>query len=521
MLFNSYAFLFVYLPLALLGYEIAGRFGRRAVIGWLGLASLAFYGYWRPVYVLLLIGSIGINFLASALISRKIPNQLSVKTWLVLAITVDLLILGYCKYLFPFLNYTSHLAGLSRHWADLALPLGISFFTFTQIAYLVDLTQGVAQMESLPNYVLFVTFFPHLIAGPILHHKQMMPQFRRDGPYRLRSADVAMGFSWFVMGLSKKVLLADTFAKSATLAYSSGAPLGTLMSWRGVLAYALQLYFDFSGYSDMALGLARMFSIHFPLNFASPYKATSVIDFWTRWHITLSQYINAYLYTPLQMSIRKRRTAKGKKVNRAAVATPGGFVGMVATPTLTTMFLAGIWHGAGWQYIMYGVLHGFYLSVNHAWRIFRPQPTAEQVAARGTFERLFKRGFSILLTFLAVQVTLVFFRASDCTHAVRMLAGMIGLHGTGTLALGGENHLLALQSAVQIACGLVIVWALPNTQQILSRFNPSYDMVLEDAPMPRWAKWTPTGAWALVVGVLFLASTVGMLDPSTFLYFQF
>ena len=303
MLFNSYAFLFVFLPVALAGYQLAGRFHRRAVVAWLGLASCSFYAYWRPAFLLVLLSSIAINYAAAALISRQIPNKVASSVWLWTAIAANLAALGYFKYFYPVLNFVSP----QHHWVNVALPLGISFFTFTQIAYLVDLHQGVAKQQDIFSYVLFVTFFPHLIAGPILHHKDMMPQFQQEGRKRLRADDLAMGFSWFILGLCKKTLLADTFAKTADVVFKVHGPLAPGIAWRGALCYALQLYFDFSGYSDMALGLARMFSIDFPLNFNSPYKASSMIDFWQRWHITLSQYINAYLFTPLQLGIRSRR----------------------------------------------------------------------------------------------------------------------------------------------------------------------------------------------------------------------
>ena len=343
------------------------------MVVWLGFMSLVFYAYWKPAIVFLLLASIAINYLAAELISRHIPNAVNVRVWLWLAICADLGLLGFFKYLFPFLNFASNVAGSSHHWTNVILPLGISFFTFTQIAYLVDLSQGDATRQDLASYVLFVTFFPHLIAGPILHHKDIMPQFQQDRDYRLRLDDVIVGLSWFIMGLGKKVLLADTFAHTAGLAYGAPGPLGFVLAWRGVLSYALQLYFDFSGYSDMALGLARMFSIDFPLNFSSPYKATNIIDFWQRWHITLTQYITSYLYSPLQFWISARRQEQGKKVSRKAQATLEGFTSLIAFPMMFTFLIAGIWHGAGLQYVVFGCLHGSYLTINHAWRLFGPK----------------------------------------------------------------------------------------------------------------------------------------------------
>ena len=413
MLFNSYPFLFVFLPVALLGYQVAGHFHRRAVVAWLGFVSLAFYAYWRPAFVLLLLASIAINYTAASLISGRIANSIETRLLLLGAIASNLALLGYFKYLFPFLNFASAFSGSTRHWSDVVLPLGISFFTFTQIAYLVDLQQGSATQQDLSSYVLFVTFFPHLIAGPILHHKEMMPQFQQDRQYRLSMSDLSVGFSWFVMGLGKKVLFADTFATTANLVFAAPGPLSAGWAWRGVLNYALQLYFDFSGYSDMALGLARMFSIDFPLNFSSPYKATNIIDFWQRWHITLTQYITTYVYSPVQFWISARRQAAGKKVSRKAQSTPEGFASMIAFPMLFTMFIAGLWHGAGFQYIMYGILHGSYLTVNHGWRLFRHKKVGQSGAAepvQGKAARLLGVAGSVLLTFACVLVGQIFFR---------------------------------------------------------------------------------------------------------------
>ena len=523
MLFNSYAFLFVFLPVALVGYEVAGCFHRRIVVAWLGFMSLMFYAYWRPKFLVVLVVSIAINYLAAGLISRHITNRINSAIWLWAAIFANLAALGYFKYLFPWLNFFSHAAGSAMHWTNVALPLGISFFTFTQIAFLVDLQQGVAKQQDLISYILFVTFFPHLIAGPILHHKEMMPQFQQDRKYRLRFSDLSVGFSWFIMGLGKKVLVADVFAKSADAVFHISGPVPAAAAWRGALCYTLELYFDFSGYSDMALGLARMFSIDFPLNFNSPYKATSIIDFWQRWHMTLSHYITDYLYSPLQFWIRGRRRNAGKPVNRAAFATPGGFGSMIAFPMLFTMFIAGVWHGAGPQFILYGVLHGFFLTVNHAWNMFRQSRTGEtSTRPISRFIGMIHHGSSVLLTFLCVLISLVFFRANSVGQALSVLEGMIGMHGIGssTFALSHEEN--ARNTLIRILIGLFVVWFMPNTQQILSRFKPSLAAkTLTELTSSRGLLWGPNAAWAIPLGGILFFSLVHLQDPSTFLYFQF
>ena len=522
MLFNSYQFLFVFLPIALIGYEIAGRWNRRAVVVWLGLASIGFYSYWNPAFVMVLLGSVALNYFAASLISRRIPNSVDSKAWLWAAIALDLGSLGYFKYLFPFLNGAFSILGSHHAWHNMLLPLGISFFTFTQIAFLVDLQQGIALQQDLSSYVLFVTFFPHLIAGPILHHKDIMPQFQQDRRYRLSLDDFSIGFTWFILGLSKKVLLADYFALSANPAFATGHYLGVLAAWRGVISYSLQLYFDFSGYSDMALGLARMFSIDFPLNFSSPYKARNIIDFWQRWHITLTQYITAYVYSPLQFRISAQRQEKGLKVSRKAQSTPEGFFHMIAMPMATTMLIAGLWHGAGFQFLLYGLLHGIYLSINHAWRLFRhkryPQQVMEQ---RSRVMHTAMHCGSVLLTFFAVIVAQIFFRANSTTDAFHMLASLFGFHNIGgSMAMPGEDKNMLQTAAVVV--GLSIVWFMPNTQQILKNFKPSLQLTEWDKrPVAPQFRWAPKLRWATAVGTLLLVCLIYMQDPSTFLYFQF
>ena len=518
MLFNSYAFLFGFLPIALIGYQVAAHWHRRAVVAWLALISLAFYGYWRPRYLWLLGGSIAFNYIAGALISRKIPNRLSTKLLLWAAIAGNLGALCYFKYLIPWVNGVAAIFRDPFHWSDLILPLGISFFTFTQIAYLVDLEEGGAQQQDLDSYILFVTFFPHLIAGPILHHAEIMPQFQKDRDFRLRADDLAVGFAWFVMGLFKKVVLADRFATEADSAFRATAVLHTRGAWVGVLSYSLQLFFDFSGYSDMAMGLARMFSIDFPLNFSSPYKAQSVIDFWQRWHMTLTRYIMSYLYNPLSMWISRRRASQGKKLSRKATATVEGFAQMVAFPTTVTLFLAGVWHGAGLQFVIFGLLHAAYLMINHAWRTFRTRrPEGEEPSLLVT--RLSGLG-GLLLTYFAVLIAQVFFRATGVRSAAAMIAGMLGRHH-GPLPAAAAS-LLSGNTLLGLVGGYFIVWALPNTQQILASFKPSLQLASSDL-QPSFVRfrWQPTPAWSMALGVVLLLALVKMQNPSTFLYFQF
>ena len=505
------------MPIVLLGYDVAARWHRRAVVAWLALSSLAFYGYWKPAFLVLLCGSILFNYLAGLLISRRIPNHVSQRAWLWTAICANLAVLCYYKYLFPSLNGIAQIFRSPRHWTDVVLPLGISFFTFTQIAYLVDLSQGSAEQQDLDSYVLFVTFFPHLIAGPILHHAEMMPQWQSDRDFRLRADDLAVGFSYFVMGLFKKVILADRFAKDADAAFWWTYSLHAPQAWIGVLAYSLQLYFDFSGYSDMALGLARMFGIEFPLNFASPYKSMNIIDFWQRWHMTLTRYIMTYLYNPISLSVARWRMRHGRKMSRKAMATPSGFLSIIAYPTTVTLFLAGVWHGAGKQFVVFGLLHAMYLSVNHAWRVYRG---ARQAAEPSVFARRAGQVGSLLLTYAAVLVAQVFFRAPGVRSAAAMLAGMAGAHGHADAALSAFHP--GVNAILRLLGGYLIVWCMPNTQQILARFRPALELAPSDkTPSLIPLRWVPTPAWGMALGVCLVLALIKMEDPSTFLYFQF
>ena len=520
MLFSSGTFIFLFLPVSLIGYQLLSHAGRRALLAWLSLTSLFFYGYWNPRYLILLLASILLNFLFSRAVASEINSESARSRWLFAAITVNLLLLGWYKYLFPLLGFLNYYGIVHHDFGDVILPLGISFFTFTQIAYLIDVRQGAAKRQGLLTYGVFVTFFPHLIAGPIIHPREIMPQLEEGRMKGLRSDDIALGLSWFVMGLAKKVLIADRIAPLANALYGHPTSFGFTATWLGVLCYVFQLYFDFSGYSDMALGLARMFSIEFPINFDSPYKASSIIVFWQRWHMTLSRYLQEYLYTPILRSVNSRRMDNGKKVSRKAQATLEGFVQMVFYPTMATMFLAGIWHGAGVQYLIFGVLHGSYLVVNHAWRLWTP--TGSRMHGK------LPAPVSVVLTFLCVTVSLVFFRANGVKDALYVLGTMVGAHGAGPSFAGNpwihsipttSFFLLKLPSAsLTVALCLFATWALPNTQEILGQINR--DLTRLPSLLPNLT-WRPTIAWSTGLTVLFCVAILMLEANAQFLYFQF
>ena len=539
MLFNSYQFICIFLPLVLLGYIVLVRSGHRAVIAWLAFASIVFYGYWKPAFLLVLAGSILVNYLCSRLIVRAAQHASVKRVILVLGIASNLLVLGYYKYLFSLLSFLNDHGIIQHRWHDVLLPLGISFFTFTQIGFLIDLAQGAATPQPFLNYVLFVTFFPHLIAGPIFHHSEVMPQFAEERR-RLNMVDMTVGATWFIIGLFKKVAIADYMAITADQTFSHPGSLSLFNAWGGVLSYAMQLYFDFSGYSDMAIGLARMFSIELPLNFNSPYKSKNIGEFWHRWHMTLTRYLNLYLYNPIALWVSRRRLANHKKVSRKAAATPEGFLTMVAFPTATTMFLAGIWHGAGTQFLIFGLLHGLYLTVHQAWALVRHKPGTQEVPSR--YHSTLVTGASVLLTFLCVLVGQIFFRAASTHDALLMLGAMAGvngitlapplLHMLGPLAGHGMQRGILnppgwshsdLRVVLELAATFFIVWALPNTQQILGIYahrdtTDDHDRTVQP---PVFWNWKPDMLWAVSLSAALFVCLLLMQNPSRFLYFQF
>jgi len=469
MLFNSYIFIFGFLPVVLIGFYQIGRHSHAMAALWLAASSVFFYGWWDLRYVALLLVSIVFNYSAGYLISRKHPapsTQHPARHLLIAAIAVNLCLLGYFKYANFFVNNLTALTGSAWTFAQVILPLGISFFTFTQIAFLVDTYQGKVKEFNFVRYALFVTYFPHLIAGPVLHHKQMMPQFQHPDTYRINLESFNVGLTIFIIGLAKKVLLADQFALYANPVFNAVALGGepTLFeAWVGALAYALQLYFDFSGYSDMAIGLSRMFNVKLPLNFDSPYKAPNIIEFWRRWHMTLSTFLRDYLYVPLGGS---RKGVPRRYAN-----------------LMLTMLLGGLWHGAGWTFVLWGGLHGVYLVINHGWR----KLTGSDGSATG-----WRAVAGIGLTFVVVVVAWVPFRAPDMAAALRMWGGMVGANGVSLpqglasrlpeffsmrAVFEGLTPLTALATRdvlLAIPLGLAVVWGLPNAQQWMSRYDPAW-----------------------------------------------
>ncbi|MDR3531725.1 MAG: MBOAT family O-acyltransferase [Rhodopila sp.] len=506
MLFSSLVFIFGFLPATLIGFYIAARTGRQVAAIWLIGASLLFYGWWNPAAVILLLVSICANYGVAILILRTEPHP-RLQSWITAGgVCFNLGALFYYKYLFSVLGFLHYFFPFVHDIDPIVLPLGISFFSFTQIGYLVDCKAGVTRDRDFLNYMLFVTFFPHLIAGPILHNRDIMPQFADRTTYRVSLENLGVGLSIFVIGLVKKVVCADPLSSWVAAGYAHTDGMEWMAAWNVALCYSLQLYFDFSGYSDMAIGLARTMNIRFPRNFESPYKAQNVIEYWQRWHITLTRFLTSYVYTPIAMSIMRWRISHRLGVNRLAQQTLTGFLAMVATPLVVTMTLAGIWHGSGLTFVIFGVLHALYLCVNHAIRVFHPKPRSR---------RLLSTMGRCLLTYLCVLVASVVFRAPSVSAAMNVLTGMIGLHG---FADAFATH-AGLEHGLHLALLYVVVWLLPNTQQIMHRYSPVLGEI--EAPLTVRLTWDRNVTSAVAIGI---GASIGILalgGTTEFLYFQF
>jgi alginate O-acetyltransferase complex protein AlgI len=460
MLFNSSAFILVFLPLVITGFFVTARMvGPRAAMLWLVVASFVFYGQFKFRYVFLLAGLIVANFYFGRVLLKRSRGGDKRLLLLALFIAVNLGLLCYFKYTNFLIGTANGVFGRHLPLAQIVLPLGISFFTFQKIAYLVDCYRGEVDRHDFLDFSLFVSFFPQLIAGPIVHHKEMMPQFHDPEVFKFSARQLALGLTLFAIGLAKKSLLADPISQWSDAGFAVAYP-GLIQAWDGALAFTFQIYFDFSGYTDMALGLALMIGIRLPSNFASPYAATSIIDFWRRWHMTLSRFLRDYVYFPLGGN---RRGRFRRYVN-----------------LFLTMLIGGLWHGAAWTFVFWGALHGFYLIVNHAWRFLAHTLGIE------LGDREWYRWFCRIITFLTVVVAWVFFRATNFNTAFDMIAGMAGAHGFQ--ATDGFRQLVALAALIPF------VWLLPNSQQLLGRLRP----VLNSPEAARL--WKPLRGFGSVMG---------------------
>lgn len=490
MLFNSYEFIFIFLPITLIGFFGLVKFRlKAAALAWLTLSSMAFYAYWSIAYLPLMLISVAGNYYFGDSINRTEPGTKRAKLLLWLGIAFNLGILGYYKYANFFVDSLNQVFQL--HWSlpEILLPLGISFYSFTQIAYLVDAYRGELKGTNYDfgSYLLFVIFFPQLIAGPILRHNDLIPELHKTRNFIFSHKNVAIGLTFFILGLAKKVLIADTLSPWVAAVFDNANVVTFLEAWVGALSYTFQLYFDFSGYCDMAIGLGLLFNLPIPINFDSPYKATSITDFWRRWHITLSSFLRDYLYIPLGGN---RRGEVRRYFN-----------------LLVTMLLGGLWHGAGWTYIIWGGMHGFFLVINHGWR---------------RLGRKLPLPLAWVITFGAVLTSWVIFRAATLYEGIEILQAMVGMKGIvfpneyqtalpwlsemgvqfkdlSELAYLPQSYRRSFTFLGILLIGVVF---LPNTQQIAKQFKP-------------------TLGWAVFLGVLAITCLLSLNRISEFLYFQF
>jgi len=534
MLFNSNMFLFAFLPIVFVGFLIITRYLSVSYAQlWLAAASIIFYGWTNWNFVPLLLFSIAANYLIGRTLSRRQNAGLATSAVLGLGVAFNLLLLGYFKYA-GFLDANVQAAtGVSLGLMGVVLPIGISFYTFTQIAFLVDAAKGAAAEYDFKRYVLFVTFFPHLIAGPIIHHKEMMPQFSRLVPKGETLQNLSVGLVLLAIGLAKKCLIADplgAFASPIFARAEAGDDIHFFIAWAGVLAYSFQIYFDFSGYSEMAIGLARMFGVKFPANFNSPYRASNIIDFWRRWHMTLSRFLRDYVYVPLGGN---RKGELRRYVNLMAV-----------------MLVGGLWHGASWTFVLWGGLHGLFLLVNHAWR----GANAAQMLPASAVRVVGRTSWA--LTFFAVTVAWTTFRAESLDGALNLYQAMFLFNGL-SLPVEAEQIVRALLpeqwasavhyfaensrqqfylSLIWIGIAATIAFQMPNALQITATAKPTTDFaaVSSDWPksagrpllagfyrrVPRLALGT-SGAIASGLLLFLAVRAINAAVETEFLYFQF
>lgn len=490
MLFNSYTFIFFFLPITLAVYFILN--GKRLVVAakvWLTFASLFFYAYWDIRYLPLLLGSICFNYATGSVLGRSKLGGKEKQILLIFGIFCNILLLGYYKYANFFIANLNHFLIHGIDPLNLILPLGISFFTFTQIAFLADSYKGKASEYDFINYMLFVTFFPHLIAGPIIHHSEMMPQFYALKNKVFNWKNLMVGLSLFSVGLFKKVAIADTFSAAASKGFDVVNSLNLFAAWVTSLSFTMQLYFDFSGYTDMALGIALMFNIVLPRNFNSPYKALNIQDFWKRWHMTLSRFLKDYVYLPL---------GGNRKGNLLTYIN-----------LLTVFFIGGIWHGAGWTFIFWGCLNGAAIVIYKLW-------------AKSGLKM--NKVLAWVITFNFTNICWVFFRAKSFTDAAKVLKGMVGLSGVVLPSILSDKlsalkqygiefgrMFNSLDSAVGIGTGervcllvacIIGSLILTNSDEMARSFEPNW-------------------ATVFLMSAIFFIALSDMTKASEFLYFNF
>jgi len=503
MLFNSIEFIFLFLPISWFGFYYLKD---NLSLGWLVLCSLFFYAYWNPSYLTIIAASVFFNYWVGSSL-HKVNFK---KPLLIFGIAINLFFLGYYKYSLFLTNNINYLFDTNFHLNTIILPLAISFFTFQQIAYLVDAYRGEAEYKFL-HYSLFVIFFPQLIAGPIVHHKEIIPQFSQK--HKGYSKHITIGLTIFFIGLFKKVVIADNLSEDANLVFlaaENGYLVTFFEAWQGSLSYTLQLYFDFSGYADMAIGSARLFGIKLPDNFNSPYKSKNIIDFWRRWHMTLSRFLRDYVYIPLGGN-RKGKTKKQLFI-------------------MITMVIGGLWHGANWTFVLWGALHGSYLVINHLWQ----QIHNKYDIKLKIFPQWFTSITSQTMTLIAVIYAWVFFRAESIDSALNIVKGLSGMNGIvfpekylrwenlspWLISNGASFSNLELISSLSDLISLLLIFIfgcliLPNTREFFEEHRAIH---LRNTFS---IKWNYSNSWAFVMSLIVFISIANLGLVKEFIYFQF
>ncbi len=488
MLFNSYEFIFAFLPITFFIYfYLNHKRLTEASKGYLVFSSLFFYSWWNVAYLPIILSSMLFNYIiGNSLVSDEGHHRFSKKSILTFGIVSNIALLGYFKYtdfMIDNLNYWVFTEDVSN--INLALPLAISFFTFQQISYLVDSYRQETKEYDFLNYSLFVTFFPQLIAGPIVHHKEMMPQFAQTRNKVKNYKNIAMGLFIFSIGLFKKVVIADTFAVWATAGFDTATTLNLFEAWATSLSYTFQLYFDFSGYTDMAVGLALLFNIKLPINFNSPYKATDIQCFWRRWHITLSRFLKDYVYIPLGGN-RK-----------------GEFI--TYNNLMATFIIGGIWHGAGWTFVFWGVLHGLALVIHRLW---------SQLGIK------LWTWLAWFITFNFINIAWVFFRAKEWGDALKVLKGMVGISGL-MFTEKHEKYLSSLATYDFVSFGEITAH-IGDGSRVLNWLLIGFILILLSKNSMDLANKFKTNIWYLFIHIAIIFTSLSLLDTvSEFLYFNF
>jgi len=503
MLFNSFEFLLLFLPVTLIGFYALARIGSLwVVLAWLIACSLFFHGYWKASYTWLFVVSIVVNyFMGLACLPSQSRGPRHSRTWVLVAgLAFNLGLLGYFKYAGFLADMVARFGGPFMDVGEIVLPLAISFYTFQQISFLVDTWSGKSPRYGFVQYASYLAFFPHLIAGPIVRHNTLIGQLNDKAILRPRVDNLLSGSAIIMIGLFKKVVLADgaaVYVNPIFFAAGNGGQIGFAEGWVAAVLFSFVIYFDFSGYSDIAIGLARLFNVRFPENFASPYKAVNIIDFWRRWHITLSSFLRDYLYVPLGGN----RKGPGRRHFNL----------------MLTMLLGGLWHGAALNFVIWGGLHGAFLVIAHAWHNYNArrgvshESAASRIAAR-------------MLTYFVVVVAWVFFRTSTMDQAMAMFTGMSGINGMST-HIDLPGHFLSdplAEAMILCALLLVLVNFSPNTQQYMRLFRPVTRAVRERiGGVAAMLVWRPGFAGVCFVAILGVCAILNLDRVQSFIYFRF